>query len=145
MYAKNYAGDPQMESLQQLKENCRRSANSSTRFSTYLMMNPELDNHPIYGLCEYIPDSRRIAFTRLRLSSHRLRIETGRWTRTPREQRLCVCDGSIQDEIHALFHCARSEHIRDAFNISEMPLVELFQSDQRTLCELLYLILCEFD
>ena len=45
-------------------------------FNLYLMMNPKLDTHPMYGLCENIPNSWWIAFTWLRFSSHQLRIKT---------------------------------------------------------------------
>ena len=46
-----------------------------------------------------VPEWQRIAFTRFRLSSHRLRIETGRWSRLPREQILCDCGANEpQDE-----------------------------------------------
>ena len=53
-----------------------------------------------------MPDYLRITFTRFRLSSHRLRIEVGRWSRTPRDQRLCFCGTGVQDEFH-LFQCPR--------------------------------------
>ena len=58
-------------------------------------------------------DSLWMALTRLRTSSHRLRIETGRWARTPREQRLCSCGVAIQDERHAIVDCVQVEHIRN--------------------------------
>ena len=60
-----------------------------------------------------IPEVYRISFSRLRLSSHRLRIETGRWSRIPRDRRLCPC-GQIQDEEHVLAHCQITQHLRDA-------------------------------
>ena len=51
------------------------------------------------------------ALTKLRVSSHRLRIETGRYgsNRIERHERLCeVCtSGQVEDEYHFLFeeHC----------------------------------------
>ena len=33
-----------------------------------------------------------------------LRVEVGRWSRTPRDQRICSCGTGIQDEFH-LFQC----------------------------------------
>ena len=36
-----------------------------------------------------VPEYNRKAFTRLRLSSHKLKIETGRWSRIPKEARRC--------------------------------------------------------
>ena len=58
----------------------------------------------------YIPDYLRITFTRFRLSSHRLRVEVGRWSRTPREERVCACGTGVQDEFH-LFQCPRVRHL----------------------------------
>ena len=42
------------------------------------------------------------AFSRLRMSSHRLEVETGRWTkpnRIPINQRKCICCQVIEDDI----------------------------------------------
>ena len=77
-------------------------------------------------------DSLRMALTRLRTSSHRLRIETGRWggANVPREERLCSCGAAVQDERHAIVNCTLVQHIRvkyDKLNINfdnllnEMP------------------------
>ena len=50
-----------------------------------------------------LPERLRVPLSRLRLSSHSLRIETGRYgrARIERNQRLCVlCDSDIDDEYH---------------------------------------------
>jgi hypothetical protein len=51
----------------------------------------------------------RKAICKFRLSSHNLRIETGRHSKpkTPRENRICkLCTvGEVQDEIHVLLSC----------------------------------------
>jgi hypothetical protein len=99
--AAEYLGDAETNSRVSLRTQCRtRAANGSSRFVTYLQMNSELNVHNMYNeRCAYIPDSLRIAATRLRLSSHRLRIETGRWSRLPREERVCRCTADVlQDE-----------------------------------------------
>ena len=45
--------------------------------------------------------------------SHNLKIETGRWSRIPRERRVCRCDNSqIQTEAHVLVECILTEYIR---------------------------------
>ena len=50
-----------------------------------------------------MPDYQRESFSRLRLMSHNLRIKTGKWSRTPAEQRLCFCvDSQVQTERHVL-------------------------------------------
>ena len=47
-----------------------------TKFTAYCKINPDLATHPLYtSRFEYLEDNLRISFTRLRLSSHRLRIE----------------------------------------------------------------------
>ena len=49
----------------------------------------------------------RRALTKLRTSNHNLAIETGRWTKTERQHRLCVqCNQhKVEDEMHFLFEC----------------------------------------
>ena len=47
----------------------------------------------------------RVVLSKLRLSSHRLLIESGRWNRPqpiPREQRLCAICNKLEDEYHLL-------------------------------------------
>mgnify|MGYP001545129845 CR=1 FL=1 len=90
-----------------------RSAQGS-RAQTYRdVFNRELAPNTIYQtptLAEY----KRIVLTRLRLSSHNLAVETGRWSRIPLEQRLCPC-GSVQTELHILFECSQTEHVRTIY------------------------------
>ena len=50
---------------------------SGTKAVTYRKLNPELRVHPVYTCNEYIDERARITFTRLRLISHSLKIETG--------------------------------------------------------------------
>ena len=88
------------------------TATSSKRLA-YKSINPDLKVHPMYSdpmICE----AHRIATTRLRVGSHRLKIETGRWLRIPQEERLCPC-GAIQTEEHVLCNCPLSEQIRAKF------------------------------
>lgn len=88
-----------------MKESIQNAAPSATRSHTYLALNPELDVHPLYTKkSSTIPDYLRISFTRYRLSSHMLRVEIGRWSRTPRDERMCPCRTGIQDESH-IFMC----------------------------------------
>ena len=50
----------------------------------------------------------RIALTRLRVSSHRLQLEAGRWSKphsTPTNERLCMFCNKLEDEFHLLFEC----------------------------------------
>ena len=101
-----------------LKQKVKNSIQS--KFLTYKDMNPDLSVHGVYSkaLSSYMPENVRMCFSRLRLSSHRLRIETGRWSRLPREHRLCSCMmGVIQDEAHVLEFCPLVQDIRDNYNI----------------------------
>ena len=52
------------------------------------------------------PGERKL-FTRLRSGAHKLYIETGRWKKIPRDERICrFCDsGKIEDEDHVLWIC----------------------------------------
>ena len=104
--------------MEELKQQIRNKPISATKFVTYReVLNPDLEFHDIYKRSVYIPDYLRVAFSRLRLMSHNLKIETGRWSRLPRESRLCICDRNvIQDENHVLIECPLSQNFRDEFS-----------------------------
>ena len=73
-----------------------------TKSNTYFTINPNGTVHPMYlRKVASVSDRDRVCATRLRLSSHRLAIETGHWNRIPREKRLCAC-GAIQTEEHVI-------------------------------------------
>ena len=95
------------------QERIRSSAESKS--VTYVGLSPELQCHPMYTKDCLADDSLRMVLTRLRTSSHRLRIETGRWARTPREARLCSCGAAVQDERHTIVDCPQVHHIREKF------------------------------
>ena len=90
-----------------------------TKFHLYMQMNPDLSVHDLYQKKDHIEDNLRMAFTRVRLSSHRLRCETGRWSRVPSDQRVCPhCDGeAVQDEEH-LFLCPATLPIREKYDVT---------------------------
>lgn len=113
------------EATSKIRESVLR--NEGSRATGYRELNPDLATHKLYAQSTptpYIPDSLRIAFTRLRLSSHRLRSETGRWSKTPRENRLCTC-GVLQDEKHIL-QCIENTDIRRRFDYRNDNLQHLF-------------------
>ena len=121
----------------------------STKMLTYIN---ELNNtkaiHPIYLASEYIPDYQRVAFTRLRLMSHNLRIETGRWSRTPRELRVCACSPSqVQSESHVLISCPLTQIYRDENPMLSFNSIEsLMNTDHycKELCKYVYAVLKHF-
>ena len=78
-------------------------------------MNPQMSKHEIYTSC-HIPEYQRISFTRFRTGSHFLRVETGRWSRLPRESRTCDCNGvDIQDEEHIIMTCSHLNDLRTGY------------------------------
>ena len=66
----------------------------------------------LYDSC--LDDKLRTIITRWRLSSHKLRIETGRYTNPKilRVNRLCKICAIIEDEHHAIYHCRAHTTIR---------------------------------
>ena len=78
----------------------------------------------------------RKALVKLRISNHKRKIETGRYEKVSRCDRLCTLCGlnNIEYEIHFLFHCPNYSSIRDGFynkidnkfsNFKQLPLTEL--------------------
>jgi hypothetical protein len=91
-------------------------SSDSTRRVAYRNLNPTLSVSQAYTSSS-IPECNRIAFTRLRLSSHHLQYEMGRWTRVPPEQRLCRC-GAVQTDSHVLLECVHTQQARLTNNIT---------------------------
>ena len=84
-----------------------------TKAVTYRTINSDLGGAAVYKSEEHaVPEYTRISFTRMRLSSHRLRIETGRWARVKREDRTCRCGEDVQDERHVLQFCSLADEVR---------------------------------
>ena len=85
----------------------------------------------------------RNAISKLRLSSHRLHIESGRWNRphpTPRENRLCSTCNTLEDEFHFIFECTLYNDERQFLikpyyrrRNSMFKLIELFQSSNKNI------------
>ena len=94
--------------------------------------------HPIYDTYIYIPDYQRVAFSRIRLMSHNLRIETGRWSRTPPDRRVCHCDNEQpQTEEHVLIFCPLTQNLRMNYpmlNFSDINLLFREQAKIDLLC-----------
>jgi hypothetical protein len=69
-----------------------------------------LENRICYFYLSVIGNfEHRRCLTKLRISAHRLHIETGRYQGIPPHQRLCEqCDsGEVEDEIHFLLCCSK--------------------------------------
>ena len=125
-------GNSELNSLQRIAREIREKSENATKLNTYVTeLNPSLGVHEVYSAIQYIPDYYRVSFTRLRLMSHNLRVETGRWSRTPAYARTCPCDKvSIQTESHVLISCPLSNHCRqrwdtlDYTNVNNLMKVE---------------------
>lgn len=88
-----------------LKTNIRVSE-SSKRVVYCRYINPDLIVHNLYLTKSNIFEVHRVAFTRFRVSSHSLAVETGRWNRRgrgrlPMEERVCSC-GAVQSKEHVI-------------------------------------------
>ena len=59
----------------------------------------------------------RRAITKIRTSSHKLEIETGRWSNIPRDQRYCknCILNKMENEYHFLFECQMYQNERKEF------------------------------
>ena len=115
MYIDNILANPDhMETTKRVMYQ-RLNVSNRSKFIVYRNINLSYSVHSVYSSRSsiLIPEVYRMSFSRLCLSSHRLRIETGRWSRIPRDRRLCPC-GQIQDEEHVLAHCRITQHLRDA-------------------------------
>ena len=69
----------------------------------------------LYNSC--LDDKKRTTITRWRLSSHKLKIETGRYTRpvTEKQNRLCDVCMVMGDENHAIYVCSAHRLIREKY------------------------------
>ena len=90
---------------------------NTSKAATYKQINPNLSVHSIYTTDKYVDERKRLVFTRFRLSSHRLKIETGRWARIEAQNRVCDCGGGIQDESHVLFECPKTNGERALYRV----------------------------
>lgn len=119
--------DDVSDSNAQVKDKVLNS--DSTRRVEYRKLNPTLSVHPMYSREIVVSEHARIYMSRIRLSSHRLKVETGRWARIPRDQRLCEC-GQIQNEFHVLVKCPLNKQIRKEYPRCEtvISLADLFDS-----------------
>ena len=99
-----------LKDIEKTKE--RIIATDSSKYITYLYHNPDLSVPEMYK--QYIvPEYQRIVYSRFRLSSHNLKIETGRWSRIQRENRTCACThGGVQDEEHVIMCCTKLNELR---------------------------------
>ena len=128
----------EMYPLNKISEYVRREAINATKLRTYISdFNPSLTVHGVYSTDRYIPDFYRTSFSRLRLMSHNLRVETGRWSRTPAHLRTCPCDdASVQTEEHVLTACVLTENCRGRYTMLNFNNINSLMNENENLFEL---------
>ena len=125
---------PENDMLQELKAQIESS--DRTKFKTHKIMNPSLTVHKIYEMqANYVEEQVRLSFSRFRLGSHYLRIETGRWSRTRRDERFCDCgNNQVQDEQHVLSDCAKSLFVRNNYPNLNKDIPMIFENNPHQMC-----------
>ena len=119
-------------------ERIRSAPPARSKLITYGSINPSLEVHRIYQPGhEPVDEYLRISFTRFRTSSHRLKIEPGRWARIPRERRLCQCEEGIQTEEHVIMHCRLTNVIKARYGFQHIESFESFMNGDTSKPQLL--------
>ena len=94
--------------LREINNGTRKDANQSNKMRTYRVFKT-IDNYKCEDYLHQVTNTRyRIALTQLRLSNHKLAIETGRCSRPFKkpEERICpICKIEMEDEYHLLNIC----------------------------------------
>ena len=75
---------------------------------------------PMAELAAVLDKSKYNRISKIRINNYRLAIEMGRFSKTPRNERICLhCKADnvseIDDEQHLLLRCSRFSEIRIAF------------------------------
>ena len=148
IYLNNLINNSNFNDCQQetiiLKDSIRQSV-SSRRIVYCNTINTELNIHSIYTCKHNIYEFHRTAFTRFRVSSHMLAVETGRWNRRgrgrlPMEERLCSC-GLVQSEEHVISSCPLSQSLRDNYGFTCIDDLMSGSFSNETVCKIIYEVL----
>ena len=94
--------------LSEINNDTRKDANQSNKMRTYRLFKT-IDNYKCEDYLHQVTNTRHIlALTKLRLSNHKLAIETGRYSRPFKKpaERICpICKIEMEDEYHFLNIC----------------------------------------
>ena len=113
--------------IDQFYQSWTASQNQSSKAEFYKIYKdkPHLDRYLIE-----LPLNLRIWLTRFKTTNHRLPIETGRWSKIDRDNRLCkLCNISIGNEYHFLLVCPFLSHLRTKYfpnYFCKYPTIEKF-------------------
>ena len=91
------------------------------------------------GMEKYLTEVKtvqmRVSYTKFRLSSHNLMIETGRYKKMKPEERVCpFCPRAIEDEMHFLLDCYMYSANRDSLIekvVEENYFFQFFRQEQK--------------
>ena len=115
--------------FEDIKSSIRKKAEASrSKYVTYLKINPNLETPKIYNKIK--KHTAVSMMGRLRTSSHNLQVEMGRRSRTPPEQRVCVCGNGVEDEEHFLAGCLLYDDIRRKHCVRNMLVEELLGDEK---------------
>ena len=95
-----------------LNNDNRSSSTSKNKLRTYRLFKQK------FGLEEYLTKLQnyelRNIMSKFRLGSHKLKIETGRHSKTPVEKRTCpTCIDQLEDEKHFIMYCKSYQRDRE--------------------------------
>ena len=102
--------------------------NNNYKFQLYKLFNPNLKPLNLSKI-------HTSPFIRLRLSSHFMPVETGRWSRVNRELRLCETCNILGDEMHFIYHCTNIDRSQ-LRNIPELHELEKYEQLELLLSKL---------
>ena len=97
---------------------------NDSKLGTYYRINPNLSSN--VPIPQITMEFERELVTRFRTGSHLLVVETGRYTNTPRENRLCSCGTSVQTVWHIFAECPSTRSVVQK-NYENMN--EIFEDD----------------
>lgn len=113
--------DAQVEKAMMSRQVETLAANTQCKIQHYVVAvrnGISLDTYQPAAYLQAVADRpRRMRLAQLRTGSHWLRVETGRWHKLPREERVCShCNsGAVEDAEHMVFDCSHYAGVRQQF------------------------------
>ena len=124
----------------QFLQNATSEISSQNKLNLYQNMDRTLKIAP--HLMALDTRKKRSLFTKLRLGTLKLEIETGRWDKTNKNERFCkLCTtNKVETETHFLFDCPALSHVRDPLlnDILALHPYLALQSNQRKTLKLFF-------
>ena len=124
-YYETLGDDLDLVNMSEMKEVINNSTKSHC--TRYREISEVKYNDVIYG--QYLREDKRVVLSKWRLSSHKLKVETGRYTTplTPRQERVCSeCPTCIEDEYHVVYQCPLYNNVRIRYRNILLKLTTIF-------------------